>query len=109
MLDMTLEDMVEAFVINSVRVCSIYDVSNDIVLKDIICDLYAFYLQSINILNRVAQRMIHNWVVEKRNAEKYKESLEESNWERVVAMDRVKSLRGKFSIWRDEIVRNQCC
>lgn len=50
-------------------------------LKYIICDVFMFCLQSVNILNRATQRMIHNWVVEKWNAKNYKKSPEESNWE----------------------------
>lgn len=46
-----------------------------------------FYLQIVNILNQAAQQLIHNWVVERENAEKYKKSLERSNLEQVVAMD----------------------
>lgn len=60
----------------SVRVCSIYDLLRVVALKDIINDIYVFS-QSVNILNRAAQLMIHNWVVEKHNAENYKKSLEQ--------------------------------
>lgn len=65
MLDMTPEDIMEAFVIYNVRVCSIYDVPCNMALKSITCDVCVFYLQGVNILNRVAQQMVHNWVVEK--------------------------------------------
>lgn len=48
---MTPEDMVEAFVVNSVHVRSIYDVLNVKACKDNICDVCVFYC-SVNILNR---------------------------------------------------------
>lgn len=63
----------------SVRVCSIYDLLMTVALKVIIYDIYVFFFESINILNRAAQRMIHNWVVERRNAKNYKKGLEQSN------------------------------
>lgn len=42
MLDITSKDMVEAFVLNSVRVCSIYDLLSSIAFKDIIYDIYIY-------------------------------------------------------------------
>lgn len=48
-------------------------------------------------MNQVVQQMIHNWVVERQNAENYKKILEESNQEWGIAMDRVKKLERNIS------------
>lgn len=59
--------------------------------KETICDVFVYCMQSVNILNWPAQQMMHNFEVERRNVEKYKNRLGEIYQERLVAIDHVKS------------------
>lgn len=49
MLDMTPKDMVEAFSINSVKTCSIYDLLIDMTFKNMVCDLCVFFFYRVLI------------------------------------------------------------